>query len=59
MNIKFFQPYGLAAQFFKPSLEDTCWIPIHNIDIITKVDPSSYASTDDFTALIAALITVR
>ena len=37
MNIKFLQPNRPAAQFFRPSLEDICWIPIH--DIITKVDP--------------------
>ena len=37
MNIKFLQPNGPAAQFFRPSLEDTCWTPIHNV--ITKVDP--------------------
>ena len=40
VNIKFLQPNGPAAQFFRPSLEDTCWIPIH--DIITKVDPPSW-----------------
>ena len=41
--IKFLQSNGPAAQFFAPSLEDTCWIPKH--DIITKVDPLSYGST--------------
>ena len=30
VNIKFFQPDGPAAQFFRPSLEGTCWIPIHD-----------------------------
>ena len=38
MSIKFIQPNGPAVQFFRSSLEDTCWIPIHNI--ITKVDPT-------------------
>ena len=47
MDIKFFQLNGPAAKFFMPSLEDTCWIPIHNTDIITKVDPPSYGSTGD------------
>ena len=28
VNIKFLQPNGPVAQFFRPSLEDTCWIPI-------------------------------
>ena len=45
-NIKFFHPYGPAAQFFWPSREDTCWIPIHNA--ITKVDPPSFGSTGRF-----------
>ena len=43
VNIKFFHPNGPAAQFFRPSCEDTCWIPIH--DIITKVDLPSSGST--------------
>ena len=50
MNIKFLQPNGPAAQFFSPSLEDTCWTPIHII--ITKVDPPSsmkYAKKSDLT----------
>ena len=42
VNIKFLQPNGPAAQFFRPTLEDTSLIPIH---IITKVDPPSYGST--------------
>ena len=42
-NIKFLQLNGPVAQFFWPSLEDTCWIPMH--DIITKVHPPSYGST--------------
>ena len=46
VNIKFLQPNGPAAQFFRPNLEGTCWIPIH--DIITKVDPPSYRSTGQF-----------
>ena len=46
MNIKFLQPNGPVAQFFRPSLEDTCWIPIN--DIMTKVDPPSYKSTGRF-----------
>ena len=46
VNIKFLQSNGPAAQFFRHSLEDTCWIPIH--DLITKVDPSSYGSTGRF-----------
>ena len=46
------------TQPLRPGLKETCWIPIHNIDIITKVDPPSYGSTGDFTALITAL-TVR
>ena len=43
VTIKFLQINGPAAQFFRPRLEDTCWIPIH--DIITKVDPSSFGSS--------------
>ena len=43
VTIKFLQINGPATQFFRPSLEDTCWIPIH--DIITKVDPSSFGSS--------------
>ena len=44
VNIKFLQPNGpAAAQFFRPSLEGTCWIPIH--DIITKVNPPSYGNS--------------
>ena len=43
VNIKFLHPNGPAAQFLRPSLEDTCWIPIH--DIIAKADPSSSGST--------------
>ena len=46
LNIKFLQPNGPATQFFRPSLEGTCWIPIH--DIITKEDPPSYGSTGQF-----------
>ena len=46
VNIKFLQPNGLAAQFFRHSLEGTCGIPIH--DIITKVDSPSYGSTVRF-----------
>ena len=46
VNIKFLQPNGSAAQYFRPSLETTCWIPIH--DIITKVDPPSYGSNGQF-----------
>ena len=46
VNIKFFHPYGPAAQFFWPSCEGTCWIPIHNA--ITKVDPPSSGSTGRF-----------
>ena len=43
VNIKFLQPNGTVTQFFRPSLEDTCWIPMHGI--ITKEDPPSYGST--------------
>ena len=43
MNIKFIQTNGPVAQFFRPGLRGTCWIPIH--DIITKVDPPSYEGT--------------
>ena len=46
VNIKFFQPNGPGAQFIRPSLQDSCWIPIH--DLITKVNPSSYRSTGQF-----------
>ena len=49
MNIKFLQPNGPAAQFFRPILEDTCWIPIY--DIITEVDPPSYGRTGHFNDL--------
>ena len=43
VNIKFLQPNGPAAEFFRPSLEGTCLIPIYFI--IMKVDPPSYGST--------------
>ena len=46
VNIKFLQPNGPAAQFFRPSLESTCWIPTHAI--IIKADPPSYGSTGRF-----------
>ena len=46
VNIEFLQPNGHVAQFFRPSVEGTCWIPIH--DIITKLDPPSYGSTGQF-----------
>ena len=41
-NIKFLHTNGPDAQFFQPSLEDTCRIPIY--DIITKVDLPSFGS---------------
>ena len=44
VNIKFLHLDGSAGQFIRPSLEETCWIPIH--DII--VDPSLYGSTVQF-----------
>ena len=37
VDIKFHHSNGPAAQFFRPSCVDSCWIPIY--DIITKVDP--------------------
>ena len=40
MNIRFFQPNGPAAQFFRPTLDYVSWILIH--DIITIADPPSY-----------------
>ena len=43
VSIKFLQTNGPAAHFFRPSIEDTCWIPMH--DIILKVNPPSYGST--------------
>ena len=46
VNIKFLQRNGPAAQFFRPSLEGTCWIPIHVT--ITKADLPSYGSTGRF-----------
>ena len=46
VNIEFLQPNSPAAQFFRPSLEDTCWIPINYI--ITKMDPPSLGSTGQF-----------
>ena len=49
VNIKFLLPNGPAAQFFRPSLEGTCWIPIH--DFTTKEDPPLYGSTGQFSAL--------
>ena len=44
VDINFLQPNGSAAQLFRSGFENTCWMPIH--DIITKVDPPSYGSTD-------------
>ena len=44
VNIKFLHLDGSAGQFIRPSLEETCWIPIH--DII--VNPSLYGSTVRF-----------
>ena len=46
VNIKFLQPNGPAAQFFRPILEYMFWIPKHGL--ITKVDPPSYGSTGRF-----------
>ena len=48
-NIKFLQPKSPTAPFFRPSLEDTCWIPKHGINI--KVDPPSYRITGQFYCL--------
>ena len=31
VNIKFLQPNGPAIQFFRPGLQDTCWIPMQMI----------------------------
>ena len=42
MNTKFLQPNGPAAQFFRPSLLETYWTPIHSI---RKVDRLSHGST--------------
>ena len=44
VDINFFQPNGSVAQLCRSGLENTCWMPIH--DIITKADPPSYGSTD-------------
>ena len=49
VNIKFFHQNGPSAQFFRPSLEETCWISIHNI--IAKVDPPLCGSTGRFYCL--------
>ena len=46
VNIKVLHQNGPAAQFFRPSFQDTCWIPID--DIIAKVDAPSSRSTDRF-----------
>ena len=46
LETTFLLPNGPAAHFFRPSLEDTCCIPIH--DIITKVNPPSYGTTSRF-----------
>ena len=46
VSIKFLQPNGPAAQFFRPIIEDTCKISMH--DIILKVNPPSYGSTGRF-----------
>ena len=46
VNIKFFHPNSPASQLFRPSLEGTCWIPIH--DIITKLDTPSSGITSQF-----------
>ena len=46
VNIKFFHPNSPASHLFRPSLEGTCWIPIH--DIITKLDTPSSGSTSQF-----------
>ena len=45
VNIKFFHPNSPASQLFRPSLEGTCWIPIHDI---TKLDTPSSGSTSQF-----------
>ena len=44
VSIKFLQPNGPAAQFFRPIIEDTCWISMHGV--ILKMNPPSYGSTD-------------
>ena len=31
LNIKFLQPKGPAVQFFWPTRNDICWIPISNV----------------------------
>ena len=49
VNIKFLHPNGPVGQFFRPSLMNYCWIPIH--DIITKVDPPTSEALVNFTAL--------
>ena len=49
VNIKFFHQNGPSAQFFRPSLEEACWISIHNI--IAKVDPPLCGSTGRFYCL--------
>ena len=46
VNIESLHPNGPAAQFFRPSHEDTCWISIY--DIITKVDSTSSGTTGQF-----------
>ena len=49
VNIKLFHPNGTAAQFFRTSLADTCWIPIH--DITTKNILHHIEALVKFTAL--------
>ena len=44
LNIKFMHPKGPAVQFFWPSRNDICWIPISNV--ICKVQTPEFSTTD-------------
>ena len=46
LNIKFLHPKGPAVQFFWPSRDEICWIPISNV--ICKVQPPESSTTCRF-----------
>jgi len=46
VHVIFLHPKGPAVQFFWPSRDDICWIPIN--DIVTKVEAPVSGSTGRF-----------
>ena len=46
LNIKFLHPKGFTVQFFWPSRDEICWIPISNV--ICKVQPAESCTNGRF-----------